>query len=123
MVSSSQKTIPLVIKNMVAHRFMRRKRETRPGSILLKLRFGGLFVGRPTQKPTVRLGVVGASVLLPALAIQFEKLLPVDTCAWVEGEVFGNHMGGVQVGVRGLGFPHHSLIIIGNNIGLSAYVV
>jgi len=64
-----------------------------------------------------------AAFLLPALAIQFEKLLPVDTCAWVEGEVFGNHMGGVQVGVRRLGFPHHSLIIVGNKIGLSAYVV
>ena len=65
----------------------------------------------------------GVAALLPALAIQFEKLHPVDTCAWVEGEVFGNHMGGVQVGVRRLGFPHHSLIIIGNKIGLSAYVV
>src|SRR3954469_20753264 len=62
-------------------------------------------------------------VLLPALAIQFEKLLPVDTDAWVEGDVFGNHMSHVQVSVRRLGFPHHSLIIRGNKIGLSAYVV
>ena len=57
------------------------------------------------------------------LLTRFEKLLLVDTGAWVEGEVFGNHMGGAQVAVRRLGFPHHSLIIIGNKIGLSAYVV
>jgi hypothetical protein len=61
--------------------------------------------------------------LLPPLAIRFEKLLPVDTGAWVEGEVFGNYMGGGQIGVRRFGFPHHSLIIKGNKIGLSAYVV